>query len=190
MSAATAVKHQLFDREIMPYRKQLYASAYKMTRSSAEAEDLLQETLLKAYLHFERFVVGTNARAWLYKIMTNTFINRINRSKRETFLSSFEQERLSEVPTSQRCIDSGSWSDESELYFYTLNDELREAVESIPDDFRQVVLYADVDDLSYKEIAQRLRCPIGTVMSRLHRGRKLMRKHLECSGLQRDAFAA
>jgi RNA polymerase sigma-70 factor, ECF subfamily len=164
----------------MEHMDSLYAGAMRMTRNPADAEDLVQETYLRAYRGFEGFTEGTNLKAWLYRILTNTYINRYRQQKRrpeetdlddvEDFylyrrLGGFDEARISKS------------AEDTMLELFT-DDEVKDALESLPDTFRMAVLLADVEGFAYKEIAEILDIPIGTVMSRLHRGRKALQKRL------------
>ena len=164
----------------MEFMPSLYAAALRMTRNPSDAEDLVQETYLKAYRGFHGFEQGTNLKAWLYRILTNTFINRYRAAKRrpdETDLDEVEDfylyRRLGGLEGAR-----ASRSAEDELLDVLTESEVREAVESLPENFRLAVLLADVEGFSYKEIAEILDIPIGTVMSRLHRGRRALQKGL------------
>ncbi|MGD9997300.1 MAG: sigma-70 family RNA polymerase sigma factor [Ilumatobacteraceae bacterium] len=167
-----------FAAEAMQYAPQLYSAALRMTRNRADAEDLLQETYLRAYRGFAGFEEGTNLRAWLFRILTNTYINIYRAKQRrptETELDDVEElymyRRLGTIGTTSR-------SAEDQLFDLFTDDEVKEALEALPETFRMPVLLADVEDFTYKEIAEMLDIPIGTVMSRLHRGRKAMQKRL------------
>src|SRR6202011_5816836 len=153
----------------MEHMGSLYTAALRMTRNPADAEDLVQETYLKAYRAFGSFQEGTNLKAWLYKILTNTFINSYRAKKRRP-----EQSELDDV---------------EDLYLYRrlggLDADVKGALESLPEQFRMAVLLADVEGFSYKEIAEIVGVPIGTVMSRLHRGRKALQKALYDFGMAR-----
>jgi RNA polymerase sigma-70 factor, ECF subfamily len=169
-----------FTAQAMEYMPSLYSAALRMTRNAADAEDLVQETYLRAYRGFESFEQGTNLKAWLYRILTNTFINRYRAAQRrpdETDLDEVEDfylyRRLGGLEGAR-----ASRSAEDELLDVLTESEVREAVEYLPEQFRLAVLLADVEGFSYKEIAEILDIPIGTVMSRLHRGRKLLQKWL------------
>jgi RNA polymerase sigma-70 factor (ECF subfamily) len=169
-----------FTAQAMEYMPSLYSAALRMTRHAADAEDLVQETYLRAYRGFGSFEQGTNLKAWLYRILTNTFINRYRAAKRrpdETDLEEVEDlylyRRLGGLEGAR-----ASRSAEDELLDVLTEDEVREAVESLPENFRLAVLLADVEGFSYKEIAEILDIPIGTVMSRLHRGRRALQKRL------------
>ena len=168
----------VFAQEAMQHAGQLYSAALRMTRNKADAEDLVQETYLRAYRGFASFAEGTNLRAWLFRILTNTYINSYRAKQRrpqETELNDVEDlylyRRISNVDTASR-------SAEDTLFELFTDDEVKAALENLPESFRLPVLLADVEEFSYKEIAQMLDIPIGTVMSRLHRGRKAMQKAL------------
>ena len=167
-----------FANEAMQYAGQLYNAALRMTRNRSDAEDLVQETYLRAYRGYGGFEDGTNLRAWLFRILTNTYINSYRAKQRrpqETELNDVEDlylyRRISNV-------ESASRSAEDTLFEVFTDDEVKSALESLPESFRLPVLLADVQEFSYKEIAEMLDIPIGTVMSRLHRGRKAMQKAL------------
>lgn len=162
----------------MQYAPQLYSAAVRMTRSRTDAEDLVQETYLRAYRGYANFTEGTNLRAWLFRILTNTFINSYRAKQRrvqETDLDDVEDLYLYKRISG---IDVASRSAEDTLFDLFTDDEVKNALEALPESFRMPVLLADVEDFSYKEIAEMLDIPIGTVMSRLHRGRKAMQKAL------------
>ncbi|HEU5084823.1 MAG TPA: sigma-70 family RNA polymerase sigma factor [Acidimicrobiales bacterium] len=169
-----------FAEQAMPHMDSLYGAALRMTRNPAEAEDLVQETFLKAYRGFGGFQDGTNLKAWLYRILTNTYIN-IYRSKQrrpdETDLAEVEDLYLYRRLGGLEGATAGR-SAEDELLELFSEAEVKEAVESLPENFRMAVLLADVEGFAYKEIADILDIPIGTVMSRLHRGRKALQKQL------------
>lgn len=165
----------------------LFGAAMRMTRNAADAEDLVQETFLRAYRGYGRFEEGTNLRAWLYRILTNTFINTYRAKQRrpeESDLGDLEDlylyRRLGGLEASQR-----GRSAEDELMDFVTDTEVKEALESLPDQFRIAVLLADIEGFSYKEIAEMLDIPIGTVMSRLHRGRKALQKGLADFAVER-----
>jgi len=165
----------------------LFGAAMRMTRNAADAEDLVQETFLRAYRGYGRFEEGTNLRAWLYRILTNTFINTYRAKQRrpeESDLGDLEDlylyRRLGGLEASQR-----GRSAEDELMDFVTDTEVKEALEALPDQFRIAVLLADIEGFSYKEIAEMLDIPIGTVMSRLHRGRKALQKGLADFAVER-----
>lgn len=164
----------------MQYMPQLYAAAMRMTRNQADAEDLVQETYLKAYRSYATFEEGSNLRAWLYRILTNTFINKYRAKQRrpeETDLDDIEDLYLyRRIGGLEAALASRSAEDQMMDLF--TDDEVKAALEALPESFRLPVLLADVEEFSYKEIAEMLEIPIGTVMSRLHRGRKAMQKRL------------
>ena len=165
----------------MPYMDQLYGAARRMARNAADAEDLVQETYLRAYKGYDRFAEGTNLRAWLFRILTNLFINEYRRRKRRP-----DEVDLGDTDTLYMYRGLGgaelarrSRSAEDEMLDGVTSAEVRHAIESLPDAYRVAVLLADVEEFAYKEIAEILDVPIGTVMSRLHRGRKKLREALQ-----------
>ena len=169
-----------FAEQAMPLMSSLYSAALRMTRNPADAEDLVQETYLKAYRGFGGFKDGTNLKAWLYRILTNTFINSYRSKKRrpdETELDEVEDLYLYRRLGALEQALAGR-SAEDELMDWFTEAEIKEALEELPEQFRMAVLLADVEGFSYKEIAEILDVPIGTVMSRLHRGRKGLQKRL------------
>ena len=169
-----------FTADAMQYAPQLFSTALRMTRNRSDAEDLVQETYIKGWRSFRTFQEGTNLRAWLFRIMTNTYINKYNAQKRkgtEVELDDVEElflyKRLGSIDQSQL-----SSSAEDQMLELFTDVEVKSALEELPEDFRIPVLLSDVDGFSYKEISEMLEIPIGTVMSRLHRGRKAMQKML------------
>jgi RNA polymerase sigma-70 factor, ECF subfamily len=169
-----------FADQAMEHMPSLYSAALRMTRNAADAEDLVQETYLKAYRGFDSFSQGTNLKAWLYRILTNTFINRYRAAKRrpdETDLEDVEDFYLYRRLGGLEGVRASRSAEDELLDFFT-EGEVRDALESLPEQFRLAVLLADVEGFSYKEIAEILDIPIGTVMSRLHRGRKGLQKRL------------
>src|ERR1700752_3302192 len=171
----------------MPFMSALYSAALRMTRNPADAEDLVQETYLRAYRGFGGFQEGTNLKAWLYKILTNTFINSYRAKKRrpdETDLDDVEDLYLYRRLGGLEGAVAGRSAEDELLDIYT-DDEVKAAIESLPEQFRMAVLLADVEGFSYKEIADILDVPIGTVMSRLHRGRRALQKTLHDFGKER-----
>jgi len=170
-----------FEKDAMQYAPQLYSAALRMTRNPADAEDVVQETFLKAYRGYHTFQEGTNLKAWLYRILTNTYINRYRKKTRRP--QEVELGELEDLYLFKRLNETGSTggatrSAEEDVLERFGDDDIREAVESLPEHFRLPVLLADVEGFSYKEIAEILDVPIGTVMSRLHRGRKALQKRL------------
>jgi RNA polymerase sigma-70 factor, ECF subfamily len=169
-----------FTNDAMQYAPQLFATALRMTRNRSDAEDLVQETFLKGWRAFDSYQQGTNLRAWLFRIMTNTFINKYNSQQRrpqETELDEVEElflfRRMGAFDQSKM-----SQSAEDQMLELFTDEEVKNAIESLPETFRIPVLLSDVEGFSYKEIAEMIEVPIGTVMSRLHRGRKAMQKML------------
>src|SRR4051812_46340557 len=171
----------------MEHMSSLYTAALRMTRNPADAEDLVQETYLKAYRGFGGFQVGTNLKAWLYRILTNTFINNYRAKKRRPEQSEIEDvedlylyHRLGGLEAA-----AAGRSAEEEVLDHFTDSDVKDAIEALPEQFRLAVLLADVEGFSYKEIAEILDVPIGTVMSRLHRGRKALQKALFEFGVER-----
>jgi RNA polymerase sigma-70 factor (ECF subfamily) len=167
-----------FENDAMQYAPQLYSAALRMTRNPADAEDVVQETFLKAYRAYDTFTEGTNLKAWLYRILTNTYINKYRKKQRRP--NEVELGELQDLYLYKRLGEhSGAQvSAESEALDLFVDEDIVEALESLPENFRLPVLYADVEGFSYKEIAEILDVPIGTVMSRLHRGRKALQRKL------------
>jgi RNA polymerase sigma-70 factor, ECF subfamily len=169
-----------FADQAMPYMSALYAAALRMTRNPSDAEDLVQETFLRAYRGFEGFHEGTNLKAWLYKILTNTFINQYRAKKRrpdQVDLDDTEDFYIFRRLGGLEAADA-TRTPEAEVLEGIPDAEVKEALESIPEQFRMAVILADVEGFSYKEIADILDVPIGTVMSRIHRGRRALQKKL------------
>jgi RNA polymerase sigma-70 factor (ECF subfamily) len=169
-----------FAEQAMPYMDSLYGAALRMTRNQSDAEDLVQETFLKAYRGFGGFTEGTNLKAWLYRILTNTYINIYRAKKRkpdETDLAEVEDLYLYRRLGGLEGATAGRSAEDELLELFT-EAEVKDAVEALPENFRLAVLLADVEGFAYKEIAEILDIPIGTVMSRLHRGRKALQKAL------------
>ena len=167
-----------FERDAMQYAPQLYSAALRMTRNPADAEDVVQETFLKAYRAYGSYTEGTNLKAWLYRILTNTYINKYRKAQRRP--SEVELGELQDLYLYKRLGEASgaSQSAEADMLDEFVDTDVIESLESLPEVFRLPVLLADVDGFSYKEIAEMLDIPIGTVMSRLHRGRKALQKKL------------
>ena len=167
-----------FEADAMQFAPQLYSAALRMTRNPADAEDVVQETFLKAYRAYGSFQEGTNLKAWLYRILTNTYINRYRKAQRRP--SEVELGELQDLYLFRRLGEQSGASEsaESEVLEQFVDSDVIAALESLPDNFRMPVLLADVEGFAYKEIAEMLDIPIGTVMSRLHRGRKALQKKL------------
>jgi RNA polymerase sigma-70 factor (ECF subfamily) len=169
-----------FERDAMQYAPQLYSAGMRMTRNPADAEDLVQETFLKAYRAYHTFEEGTNLKAWLYRILTNTYINKYRKESRrpsEVDLGAVEDLYLYRNIGSEESAEAAR-STEERVLDGLVESDIKKAVEDLPENFRLPVLLADLAGFSYKEIADILDIPIGTVMSRLHRGRKAMEKSL------------
>lgn len=167
-----------FEEQALGHAKSLYAVALRMTRRPADAEDLVQDTLFKAMRAQHQFQVGTNLKAWLVRILTNTFINKYKRGILEkSVLGSEQLDPVSDGWTSSTAL-SALRDPESHMLRPMLADEISDALDELPEDFKMAVLLVDVQELSYKEAASALGCPIGTVMSRLHRGRRMLKSRL------------
>lgn len=171
--------HKEFEQLTMPHADALLRTAVRMTRNPADAEDLVQETYLKAYRFFDRFERGTNIRAWLFKIMTNLFINSYrDRAKRPEETSFDEMEDFSLYSKMAAGTQKDGTNPEKELFDKLYGDEVQKALDRLPEEFKMVVLLNFVEGFSYQEIAEILGIELGTVKSRLHRGRKLLQKAL------------
>lgn len=168
-----------FEEQALPLLDQLYGGAMRMTRNPQDAEDLVQETYLKAYNSFSSFKQGTNLKAWLYRIMTNSYINSYRKAKRRPTQSSADELSDFQLYTTSGHDSTGLESAEVEALKRMPDSAISQAMNDLPEDYRMVVYYADVVGLAYKEIAQVMGTPLGTVMSRLHRGRKLLRSALK-----------
>lgn len=184
-------KPDSFERDVLSHVDALYAAGVRMTRNPVDAEDLVQDTMVKAVRSRAQFVDGTNLKAWLFKILTNTFINRYRRGSLEREILSGPDAR----PLSDGWMSSASMREmadpESQAFRPIIEQEVMRALEQIPDEFRIAVLLSDVEDFSYKEISEIMGCPIGTVMSRLHRGRRMLQgilyEHAVAMGIVKEA---
>jgi RNA polymerase sigma-70 factor (ECF subfamily) len=166
-----------FEAEALPLLPSLYSAAYRLTRNRQEAEDLVQETFLRAYRGFRQFEPGTNLRAWLFRILTNTFINLYRKRQREP--QTVPEDEVEEWYLYSKLREEGlEPSAEAEVLESLSDEDVQEALQSLPEPFRLAVVLADVEGLSYREIAEVMGVPIGTVMSRLHRGRRALERRL------------
>ena len=172
-----AERTKRFERDALQYMNQLYAAAMRYTRNPEDAQDLVQDTYAKAYTSFHQFEPGTNLKAWLYRVLTTTFINNYRKDQRRPQTSDSELEDWQLAEASSHTSDQGK-STEDVVLENLPDSDIKNALAQIPEEFRMVVYLADVEGFSYKEIAEIVGVPAGTVMSRLHRGRKQLREKL------------
>jgi RNA polymerase sigma-70 factor (ECF subfamily) len=176
--AATDVR-ALFEEQALPFMDQLYAAGMRMTRNPADAADLVQETYVKAFAAFSQFTQGTNLKAWLYRILTNTFINTYRKKQRDPYQGTIDElEDWQMGGATSATLTTTSRSAEAEAIDHLPDSAVKDALQKVPEDFRLAVYLADVEGFSYQEIADIMKTPVGTVMSRLHRGRRLLRELL------------
>ncbi len=170
-------KQKDFSKEILPHLDAIYNYALKFAANSDDAEDLVQDTMVKAYRFFDSYEMGTNARGWLFRILKNSYINQYRKESRQP--QKVDYDEIEPFYESIRSVQSGTTDMESQLYSQMMDDDMTAALGKLPEDFRTVVLLCDVEGFSYEEIANMMDVPIGTIRSRLHRGRNLLKEELK-----------
>jgi len=175
MSDELSEKRQQFQEQALPLMDQLYGAAMRMTRNPADAADLVQETFVKAFAAFGQFEQGTNIKAWLYRILTNTYINIYRKNQRNPYQGTIDELEDWQLGGAESATTTVTRSAEAEAIDRMPASAVKDALQSIPEDFRLAVYLADVEGFAYQEIADIMKTPVGTVMSRLHRGRRLLR---------------
>ncbi|UCR90282.1 sigma-70 family RNA polymerase sigma factor [Mycetocola spongiae] len=185
-ASAPALNPQaLFEEQALPFIDQLYGAAMRMTKNPPDAQDLVQETFVKAYAAFGQFRQGTNLKAWLYRILTNTYINQYRKKQREPYQGTIDDLEDWQLGGAESTTARASRSAEAEAIDRMPDSAVKNALQSIPEDFRLAVYFADVEGFAYQEIADIMKTPVGTVMSRLHRGRRLLRDLLADYAIER-----
>ncbi|WP_047868673.1 sigma-70 family RNA polymerase sigma factor [Nocardiopsis sp. RV163] len=167
-----------FATAVTPFADQLYPTALRMTRNPADAEDLVQETFAKAFANFHQFRAGTNLRAWLYRILTNTFINSYRKKQREPRQETTDEIKDWQLAAAEAHTSSGMRSAENEVLDHLPDSDIKQALARLPEEFQEVIYLVDIEGYAYKEVAERMGTPLGTVMSRLHRARRQLREML------------
>lgn len=178
MSDELSERRRLFQDQALPLMDQLYGAAMRMTRNPADAADLVQETFVKAFAAFGQFEQGTNIKAWLYRILTNTYINIYRKKQRDPYQGTIDELEDWQLGGAESATTTVTRSAEAEAIDRMPASAVKDALQSIPEDFRLAVYFADVEGFAYQEIADIMKTPVGTVMSRLHRGRRLLRELL------------
>ncbi len=191
-TVSDAELRRLFEDQALPFMDQLYGAAMRMTRNPADASDLVQETFVKAFAAFRQFKQGTNLKAWLYRILTNTFINTYRKNQRNPYQGTIDELEDWQLGGAESVTQSiSARSAEADAIDHLPSSAVKDALQAIPEDFRMAVYFADVEGFSYQEIADIMKTPVGTVMSRLHRGRRLLRgllaDHARETGIVPDA---